>query len=267
MSNLSASGAPRALDYVINSPVERKGYGISSNSAYIDTINSARMADYEKDYAEYLYNKYQSPEAYAKLLEDAGINRNFAGANSGGTISNPSGGFRSNVGELRSKNIANTLSTINAIIGAVNAGVNVVSELSGLPKDLAFKEYRNVLAAHNANIADSEEMSRLMKAMYDQSYYGGVVFPEFEMNGVNYNISQSPAMQQAFSRNALMDLKVKLANFDLNNLKPEQVRQIQENIDKLAIQSDYLGIQKDMYSTLKASGLLVPIIVSLLKFL
>lgn len=261
-SNLSA---PQTSDFpFIDSVEDRVNRGLSSNSAYIDVINGLVNQDYNLAMAEYLYNKYKSPAAMARQYEEAGINRNFA-SQSGGDVGTPSNNFKSSYTQSRAQSLQNTLSIINSTLGLITQGVETVSNLTNLPKDLAFKEWRNVAAAFDANIKDNQVMSSLMKAYYDQAYYGGVQFSPWDMNGLHYDIANSPAMNQASLRNALMELKVKTQDWDLNNLKPAQLSQINEMIDNVARRTSFLGLQEDLYSQLKAAGILAPIIVSLIK--
>lgn len=264
MANISAP-VPEDFNF-ITTVDERKARGYTPDSAYIDLVNDLENQKYDLAVREYLYNKYQSPEAMARQYEEAGLNRNFA-SQSGGNIQAPSDNFKSSYSESRKNSIASDLQTMNSILGLISTGVNTVSELTALPKDLAFKQWRNVAAAMDANIADSKAIQELMKAYYAQSYYGGVKFEPWDMNGVSYDPSNSPAMLQSNLRNELMDIKVRSANWDLDNLKPAQLEQLNEMIENLGARTDFLGLQKDMWSTLKTMGVLTPIIVSLLKLL
>lgn len=260
-TNLSA---PSALDYGIYNKTQRESAGVGTD--YRDTYNTAAQNDYQLALQEYLYNKYQSPAAMARQYEEAGLNRNFASTNSR-DIHSPSNSYRSNVSESEGRRVSNTLATINSVLGLISTGVDTVSQLTNLPKDLAFKEWRNVAAGFDADIASNKAIQELMKAYYAQSFYGGVKFEPWDVNGQTFDVSGSPAMQQALSRNELMSLKVALADYDLNNIKPSQLKQINETIDNIAQRTSFLGLQEDTYYQLKSMGLLAPIIVSLLKML
>lgn len=276
MSSLSVT-PPSALNGLIYSRAQRENAGVSSFD-YVDTYNSAISQDYARELAEYMYNKYQSPSAMARQYEEAGINRNFA-AQSGGNIDTPSNTFRSNISESHGRTVNQNLQAFNSALSLISTGINAVSDITNLPKDLAIKDYEKQLANFNSLTAKgkSEEqqwktLSAMVKSLYDSAYYGGAnVNPEIFNAGEGVNLSasgfaNSPALKQAELRNSLMDIKNRTADWDLDNLKPAQLKQLNQMIEKLGVETDYLGIQKEMYSSLKAAGVLAPIIVSLLKF-
>lgn len=276
MSSLSSS-PPSALTGLILSRDQRKAAGVGEG--YFDTYNSAISQDYMRDLAEYMYNKYQSPAAMARQYEEAGLNRNFA-SQSGGNIDVPSNSFRSNISESQGRIVNQNLQAFNSILGLIRTGVDSVSQITNLPKDLAIKEYEKAIAQYNSLTAKGKAdeqswkvTSAMAKGLYDAAYYGGANIDASKFSageGIELSsegFANSPAINQANLRNALMDLKVKTAGWDLNNLKPAQLSQINEMIDNIAVRTDFLGVQKDMYSSLKAAGVLAPIIVSLLKLI
>lgn len=256
-TNLSIlpTSAPNIADYIVTNPKQRRELGISP--AYADTYNSAMANKYQADYNEYIYNKYQSPSAMAQQYEAAGLNRNFA-EQSGGNISVPNQNFKSNIQQ-------NQLDIVNTLIGAVSKGVELTSELTSLPKDLAFKQYRNILAGHNINIADSREMSALARAFYDASYYGGVSYDPWIMNGTTWDPSNSPAMNQADLRNTLMKFKIDSAKWDLENLKPEELKRIQALIRQIGANAGISEKTLQWFDTSKFAAIYGPAILSLIR--
>lgn len=256
-SNLSLQ-APDISNYIITSPKQRREAGIGS--AYVDTYNSAGLQRYQSDLSEYFYNKYNSPAAMANQYEAAGLNRNYASTNTS-PASVPSGaGFKSNT-------MQNKIEAVNTLIGAVAKGVELTSELTNLPKDLAFKEWRNILTAEQGSIAKSRSLSALARAYYDAMYYGGAhyLIPSWTDSSMSWDLENSPAMIQSDLRNSLMRFKIDSAKWDLEHLKPEELKRIQAMIRQIGANAGLSEKTLQWFDTSKFAAIYGPAILSLIR--
>ena len=278
MSELGAIPPPVMTSQVITSRQDRKNAGVSSYD-YVDAYNNAMAIDNERAYNEYLYNRYSSPSAYMKQLEEAGLNSAFAvGGSPSSSPSSSTQSFNSNVSQAHQISLNNKLAIFNSILSGISQGVNIISNTSAIPQDQAYRVWRNAIAGIDAGTHKYKSDSAFAKSIADMIYYLGYQSSGYlDKNGnpvrSPYSVDGSETIdpyhsmfvnQQAL-RNALMEIKNSTASWDLNNLKPAQLEQLNKMIENISGRTSFLGLQEDMYSALKASGLLAPIIVALIK--
>ena len=200
-----------------------------TGGAYGDAV----VQDATNKYNEWLYNTYQSPSAQKSQLESAGYNPNYYGASS--AAPQASGAVSS--GKMNPlPQMLNAANLLNGIIGAMSEGVGLVSQVAGVPLDIAAKKWKNMILEKQTNLTGSKADSAFWRAMYDSLYYGNYPLGEYiAPSGDTYNPSQSSAMVQANLRNEAMSLSNALRSYDLNNLKPEEKRKLIEQTKSLAL--------------------------------
>lgn len=227
-------------------------------------VSQMQNQQYQNAYNEYLYNKYQSPSALAEQYEAAGLNRNFAQQGPQGNIQ-PSASANMHNDAL--SNSLKVVQGVNALLSAVAQGVGITSDILSIPKDQAYKTWRNMIASQNADIASSRALSVLSKAYYDSMYYGGRKVSPWEMNGEKWDPLKSPAMTQAGLRNDVMELMKGIRKYDLNTMKPEQYNYLQKQIESLGTR---IGIDQktlEFFDANSFSRILAPFLMFLTKLM
>ncbi|QCS36681.1 minor capsid protein [Capybara microvirus Cap3_SP_612] len=172
--SVNSSSPPSIYDYgVITSPAEREAAGIRNGSDFVDIRNSLAISQYNNDYDRWktLWEaEYNSPENQVARLRAAGLNPNYNSIDGTGNI-NADGSkatIAQNYSQSRNARISNILTGVNTALNAISKGVEMTSEISGIPADIS--GYRTILnqLAQNENFqkhygAEVSQMNSLLK--------------------------------------------------------------------------------------------------------
>lgn len=200
------------------------------------TFSSAALQDAQNKYNLWLYQNFQSPAAMMKQYEEAGLNPNFA---AGGANGSPASASQATIQNKTVGNIVSIASLLNGFLGAMNQGVNLISDMQALPLDIAAKKWKNMLLSNQSRLAGSKADSAFARAIFDEMFY--MNYPHGESmtpGGVSFNPQGSPAFQQMLSRNEVLNLTKMLREYDLNNLKPLERSKIMESVRALSNQAN-----------------------------
>lgn len=268
------SDAPRVSDYTYNPFVgSNKGWNRLANFV-TDLVTGGQVSamqnqQYQNDYNRWLAENYETPLAQRKQLESAGLNYNFAAQGQGASPSPSVHADVSNKALPQSlQGLGSALQVMNTMMGLASDGTALLASLQGIPKDLAYKEWRNRAQAQIADYYSSKADSARARAMFDSIFYGGESEIEpWIMNGRSWDPMNSPAMDQARYRNQLMDLKNQLSQYDLDNLKPKELEQLSARIRALGASAGLSEKTLDLFNVKAFGPLIVPLLLQFIKAL
>lgn len=282
-SNLA--GAPQ-MD-IITSRKERIGSGIGA--AYIDTANQARMAQYNNEYNYWLWlqqARYNSPQEQRKRLEQAGLNPNFQSIDSGNLSSVPasSGSVTPSVGKNSAAMMQNNINTFNALVKSIGEGISDVSKISGIPDDIS--TYRKLLTQFMGHNVQSAEYGKILKAVdsvwRSKSELGidiPLLIPGYGENGDPWmhtaNWKESPLFQALGLKNTNLGLSnedlrwlIKLRQYDFDNIKPAELKVLQERAKQIGEAAGLTKNQNDLFAAMtatKVGSMLGPLLLGVIK--
>lgn len=158
---------------------------------YVDAWNQAKMAQYNNDYNYWLWQQqaeYNSPSNQVARLKAAGLNPNFNsidGTGNLGSMPTSSANMTPSVARNRSLSIQSVLSEVNAIVGAMSAGVENLSRLSDMPPLAMIPRYREALyrtARSQMRTQEYKEFRQLVGSLSDAMFAGGKLPDEITLN-------------------------------------------------------------------------------------
>lgn len=276
-SNLSS--APQ-LD-IIQSKQDRRAAGIS-HFEYVDAANQARMAQYNNEYNYWLWlqqAKYNSPVEQRKRLEEAGLNPNFQSVESGNLSSIPSssGSITPSVGRNRAAMVANDIQAFNAVIKSIGEGIQNVSNIANIPSDIPV--YRNLLRRFMEHKTGGAEMDKILKSI--EAAFSGksklgldlpLLIPNYFDNGNFFydkpDWSKSPMLRNLGLKNDDLNWLVQLRKYDYQNMKPEELKLIQERTKQIAESAGLTAQQSQLFTTMtatKVGAMLGPLLLGVIK--
>lgn len=228
-------------------------------------MGRAIVNDATNNYNRMLYENYESPSALRSQYESAGLNYAFTGDASHGA---PASAQAPDVSNRTASNMVTAAGLLNTFLSAASEGAGLISQIAGIPYDIAAKKWRSILAGNNADLAGSKASSAAAKAIFDEMFYKGADYSKngtYTLNGITYNYQGSPAMNQAILRNSAMSLMNDLRKYDLNNLRPAQLSKINADLNFLGLRSGLISKQIDWFEGGIAGKFLAPLLGILLK--
>lgn len=277
MSGLSTT--PPQMD-ILTSPKDRRQAGVAS--AYADTYNQSQMAKYNNEYNYWLWQQqmeYNSPQQQRARLEAAGLNPNYNSVDTGNVSSIPSssGSLTPSIGKNTASYMQAGLQGFNALIGAIGQGIEDVSKISGIPKDIG--TYRQMLSdvmGHQRGIKEVEKVLKRIQAAWSAHTELGIDLP-FVFEGVTSN--GDPWLYEPNWDQAQMYRNLGLRNsnlyetwqsrlFERQNLLPSEQEKLQKQVEILGQTFNLNEKQLEWFNALagtKVGSMLMPILVQFIK--
>ena len=280
------STAPSLEDRQVYSPRARKEAGVSSS--YVDQYNDSQLAQYNNEYNYWLWQQqaeYNSPANQMARAREAGLNPNVVAGNvsSGNLSSTPESkaNYKSHIFENKMQAVNTGINAFNSVINAVKDGVQSVSQLSGIPMDIA--NYRRLLNSSQiggVNLTMANEIAKNLENLRSGYLMFGNSFQDmFKMLGFP-NVADAvrgsdrqfiapiitKALEDSYYGQGLMNSLVRqgLTNQSIsedvnlkgwkNRLYPSIANELMNKIALQELQMEYMGLQNEFYKT----GKIVP---------
>lgn len=277
-SNLAS--APQ-LD-IISNRKERTGAHIGS--AYVDAANQARMTEYNNEYNYWLWKQqaeYNSPLEQRRRLEAAGLNPNFNSVDSGnlGSMPTSSGSVSPSVGKNSAAAMQNNINTFNALVKSIGEGVSDVSKIAALPDDIgAYRKMIRQFMGHRTQAAEYDKILRSIETIFKGKTELGIDMPlvveGYGPNGDPWvhtaDWTNSPLFSNLGLKNEDLDWLIKLRKFDYSQMKPAELKVLQERATQIANAAGLTKQQSDVYGALvgtKIGATIAPLLLALVKMI
>lgn len=292
MSNLSA---PQVDLNLITNRQQRKDAGVGL--VYADAYNEAELAKYNNEYNYQLWlqqNEYNSPAAQVERLKAAGLNPNYnaiEGAGNATSMPSSHASYTPSIGNNAQRVASTALSAFNGVLGMLGESVNAVTKLTGVPYDL--RTVRKLLNLEFKGRIQKQSLSNIMSALDvlqrmkdEQGYntkdfgitYGGDIVPPLDREqealglfdkldrGSSIDYSSKELTRSGLSiLNILRKVEAQSKVWDLDNLKPAQLRKLNADIDLLGSKTDMSKQEVEAFKIMLGNKILGPIITTFIK--
>lgn len=251
-------GSPQVPSLVFNREQRlNAGVGILGTDDY----NNASMQMYNNAYNYWLWQQqmaYNSPKAQVERLKEAGLNPNFnsiEGTGNAGSIPTAGGGYQSTYGQKHLQAITTGVNIATGLASSVAKGVQALKGISTIPlgesggirayRRLLFSIMGNKLQQSGLDVAlknlEAFSTRRLMGIDDMQEGYQDEFGRTFKVD------SDAPHWLKAYGeangirlRNIYQDLQNQISQFNLDHIKPAELKVLQARIPYMMTQLQFL---------------------------